>query len=202
MHEKTTNDQHEVLALAFLLLLSCSLSGNVRASESELSDAEIEPSAHSARSWCPAGSSVQVTTHTLEPSLIPSGPPAPGMSGGKRSMNMRIMKLSSVLRANRCGHTWMLANSACASRRSVTAARDMQPQSNTRCSIRPARSTENSRTAFSLDPEGSGCSGRTRSIGFGSTSALWTRRNQGRKAIKGCRCMRGTEHRTITMWRR
>ena len=58
MHEKTTNDRHEVLALAFLLLLSCSLSVNVRASESELSDAEIEAVAHSARSWCPAGSSV------------------------------------------------------------------------------------------------------------------------------------------------
>src|SRR6187397_2382127 len=58
MHEKTTNDRHEVLALAFLLLLSCCLSSNVRASESELSDAEIEAVAHSARSWCPAGSSV------------------------------------------------------------------------------------------------------------------------------------------------
>ena len=36
MHEKTTNDRHEVLALAFLLLLSCSLSSNVRASSLSL----------------------------------------------------------------------------------------------------------------------------------------------------------------------
>ena len=44
MHETTTNGRHEVLALASLLLLSCSLSSNARASESELGDAEIEAS--------------------------------------------------------------------------------------------------------------------------------------------------------------
>jgi|RhiMethySRZTD1v2_1073278.scaffolds.fasta_scaffold73600_2 hypothetical protein len=58
MHETTTSGRHEVLALASLLLLCCSLSGNARASESEHGDAEMGPVAYSARSWCPAGSSV------------------------------------------------------------------------------------------------------------------------------------------------
>jgi hypothetical protein len=67
--EKTTDHRYKVLAVVFLLLLSSSLSSNGRASESEFSDAEIDAPAHSARSWCPTGSSAP--SYDAYPGTIP-----------------------------------------------------------------------------------------------------------------------------------
>ena len=81
----------------------------------------------------------------------------------------------------------------CLRKQTVTAARDMQPRSNTRCSIRRARSTRKIRaTAFSLDPEGKRVLWTNQEHRIRLYLSSLDKKQPGEESDKGCRCPPGT----------